>query len=700
MLTQLLLLSLTASDPIGAILAPRPLAQARLITQRPAPVGTTRGDETAMYKKVAASTVLVRLEGSYGSGVVISKDGLILTNHHVAASGRIENLTVTAHITRGRLTAEGVMERLDEPLLARVLSWNPDSDVALLKLDAAPADLVFAPLASKPVTPGAQVYALGHGGIGLLWSMRVCNVTAVGVRDQTALAVVRVLDKKGAAPAGGRAVIQTNCPITHGDSGGPLFNEAGEVTGLNDYFRQDWDDERQSFSGSSTWFHVELRHLKELADTPPSAAMLLTPNPWAAGGKAVLSDLDGDGAPDSLGLVRGRRTTALMIDGLQRTAAGAAAAVEKKKAFPAHVVLFEAQGGRMLQVGQTLLALDGSTIKAAYAVKQGKASALAQEAWPKKWNDALPALPAEAAARVNQLVEWANPELGAGAPLNVPGLVAGEEAQDRDGVRVKVEQTAIGFAVLADPESVDLKSAFKPRLGVFANTMTERLQLVFDTDGDAQWDRSVVIATTGGVAELARADVRGAAGWVAAPKVEQVDPHWASATPAGTERVRKLLSRMLSPELVAGQPQWPPLSSLEGEVQVLARNKGKGKEALLVISGDDDAYVLAGNVQGTEGVTQRLAKGTLKPAFVLVSAVKGMWALYDWNVDGKTDLALLSDDDGVIAAYSLQKDGSFNADEAAKQGAFIRWKAFKSPELRKFARASFAAAFDPEQLER
>src|SRR4051812_26218767 len=185
MLSHLALVLLAAKSPLTPLVTPRPLEQSRHLKQRPAAVGKQRGDATAIYKKVAPSTVLVRLDSSFGSGVVISKDGLVLTNHHVVVRGKLDNLAVTVTVTRGQLDANGVMERLDTPLTARVLAWNEEADVALLKLDQPPDDLAFSPLAARGVTPGAAVFAMGHGGIGLMWSLRVCNATAVGGDKET-----------------------------------------------------------------------------------------------------------------------------------------------------------------------------------------------------------------------------------------------------------------------------------------------------------------------------------------------------------------------------------------------------------------------------------------------------------------------------------------------------------------------------------
>lgn len=544
----------------------------------------------------------------------------------------------------------------------------------------------------------------------------MCNVTAVGGNQETGLSVVRFLSSQGArAPASRRTVVQTNCPITSGDSGGPLFNEAGEVVGLNDYFSQERRD--GSAYGSPTYFHVELRHLKELADAPPAAPMRRVPNAWQGAESAVLSDLDGDGSPETLGLWKGAHLVALLFDGLQRTALSGVEAAQRKKAYPAHVTLYAGEGDLMMQVGETLLVLDGASVKAAYAVKQGNATPLPKDAWPASWSAAIPALAPEAAARLKRLIAWTVPTLASAGEAVVPALEADAKASaagDDETLTILAFKTASGVALVMDPDSQrpdegrlspETLAAFKPRLGLVVNQLGGTSQVLFDTDADGKWDRSVLLGPDGNAPlSILRSDVKERAGWVTGPLIHQLDPRWATTTPAGVARVTKLLTRVLARELVAGLPRWPAVSELEGDLELGLRNKGKGKEALLTISGGAvEAMLIAGPVQGNDpaAVQQQLGRGLIKPAFAFMTSVEGQWALYDWNVDGKVDLALLSDDaGGITEAWALQKDGACQPAEEETKGALLRWKAFKSPELRNFAREALNEVFDPGSIER
>jgi serine protease Do len=143
-----------------------------------------------------------------GSGFLISPDGYILTNDHVA--GNASKITVT-------MTNKGKYE-------AHLVGTDLVSDISLLKIDG--KDFPYIKLGnSDDVIIGEWVIAMGNP-FGLFEIADKPTVT-VGVVSQTGMN----LNAEGGRIY--RGMIQTDAAINQGNSGGPLLNSDGEVIGVN-----------------------------------------------------------------------------------------------------------------------------------------------------------------------------------------------------------------------------------------------------------------------------------------------------------------------------------------------------------------------------------------------------------------------------------------------------------------------------------
>ena len=156
-----------------------------------------------IYEKAIDSVVSITSDVGTGTGVVVNRDGYIVTNAHVIAGAT----AVEVLLTDGRTVA------------ATLVGADGVSDLAVLLVQA--SDLVPAEFGtSESVRVGDAVVAIGDPlGIALRGTMTNGIVSAIN-RDIT---------------TGGRTMtlIQTNAALNNGNSGGPLLNCYGQVIGIN-----------------------------------------------------------------------------------------------------------------------------------------------------------------------------------------------------------------------------------------------------------------------------------------------------------------------------------------------------------------------------------------------------------------------------------------------------------------------------------
>ena len=200
-----------------------------------------------IYQAVSPGVVSIQVLNEFGggsaSGFVYDKQGHIITNLHVIEDA--EDIIIS--FPSGIITE------------AQAVGTDADSDLAVLKVDISPDDLIPLPLGdSDSLQIGQVVVAIGNP-FGLNGSMSTGIISSIG----------RTLESMNAAPTGGiftaGDLIQTDAAINPGNSGGPLLNLNGEVVGVNRAIRTFNFTETADPLNSGIGFAVSVNLVKRVA---------------------------------------------------------------------------------------------------------------------------------------------------------------------------------------------------------------------------------------------------------------------------------------------------------------------------------------------------------------------------------------------------------------------------------------------------
>ncbi len=171
-----------------------------------------------IYRRVNASVVVINTKqkelrpganrmvsvGALGSGVLISEDGKVLTAAHVVQVAD----TIEVEVMGG------------ETVSATVIGSLPQMDIAMLQLASVPKGMEVAPLGdSDSVQVGDRVFVVG-APFGITHSLTVGYISA------------RRHPTENESGIWGAEFFQTDAAVNPGNSGGPMFNMAGEVVGI------------------------------------------------------------------------------------------------------------------------------------------------------------------------------------------------------------------------------------------------------------------------------------------------------------------------------------------------------------------------------------------------------------------------------------------------------------------------------------
>ena len=173
------------------------ISSTRVVQQRRSPY---QSDPYFLFRRPQPRT---RRAQSLGSGVIVSAEGVVLTNNHVVAKAK----AIRVKLYDGRV------------LSATLVGADPKSDLAVLRLQGAPKDLHPMPIgSSRKLRLGQVVLAIGNPfGLGQTVTMGI--VSAVGRAN---MGIVDYED-----------FIQTDAAINPGNSGGALVNMNGQLVGIN-----------------------------------------------------------------------------------------------------------------------------------------------------------------------------------------------------------------------------------------------------------------------------------------------------------------------------------------------------------------------------------------------------------------------------------------------------------------------------------
>jgi S1-C subfamily serine protease len=200
---------------------------------------TSRSSGVEIYQRALPSVVKILTNEGSGSGVVLSREGFILTNEHV----------ISGYGTVGVvLSSDGGYENIR---VAKVIKFDEVKDLALIKFNQEVTGLIPIKITADVPQVGADVHAIGHP-LGEDWTYTRGYISQYRKNYKW---------KTGTLDHHVANVIQTQTPINPGNSGGPLLNENGELIGINSF---------GNTNAQGINFAVEISSVEEFLATPGS----------------------------------------------------------------------------------------------------------------------------------------------------------------------------------------------------------------------------------------------------------------------------------------------------------------------------------------------------------------------------------------------------------------------------------------------
>ncbi len=238
---------------------------------------------------------VVSRQSASGSGVIVDSLGHIVTNAHVVAGATRVEVSLPGRVPA---SGESILEGRGALVRARVVGIDPESDLAVLKIEAiAEEQLPFVSFGdSDGLEQGELVFAFG---------------SPLGLQNSVSMGVVSAVARQ-LEPESSMIYVQTDAAVNPGNSGGPLVNTAGELVGINTLiFSRSGGSDGLSFAAPSNIVRNVFTQIRDNGRvrrgmigaraqtvTPRLAAGLRLPRPWGV----ILSDVTPGGPAALAGL--------------------------------------------------------------------------------------------------------------------------------------------------------------------------------------------------------------------------------------------------------------------------------------------------------------------------------------------------------------------------------------------------------------
>ncbi len=184
----------------------------------------------SLYQRTLRATAYVECRG-VGAGtawVVDRAKGLLVTNHHVVED-QVNVFVLFPIYKDGRLVVEQSAYKNERGLRGKVLDTDVPRDLAIIQvIDRMPDEVGEVKLAAESASPADSVHSIGNPGASdAFWVYTSGTVRQVYEKEWG------YLDFKRRATVQRKArVMETQSPVNHGDSGGPVVNDQGELVAV------------------------------------------------------------------------------------------------------------------------------------------------------------------------------------------------------------------------------------------------------------------------------------------------------------------------------------------------------------------------------------------------------------------------------------------------------------------------------------